>query len=165
MYNLQNVGSFGPLKHREKEAIAKLQQQGIILGTIISRTKSSDVTNGLLELASLPQLQVLWEQITESGGPLCASVDQAISGLESDIKSIIQSKYPQEYSPSLARKVSQYLVQQMLETSFGGLQSTTATLDRGQVLTVFQFQHFLRPHEHCFHKLVHDLTEEGKFNS
>src|SRR5439155_588578 len=104
------------------------------------------------------QLQVLWERITDTGAPLCTSADHAIHGLESDIKAIIQCKFTLEYNqqPSLARKVSHLLVQQILETG------SETQLDLGQILTVFQFQNILRPHEHSFHKLIYDLTEEGK---
>jgi len=53
------LGSFGPLKRREKDAIGKLQQQGLILGSIMSRVKNDDISaNALSELASLPKLQV-----------------------------------------------------------------------------------------------------------
>ena len=79
------------------------------------------------------------------------TADQAAHGLEEEIRPVVTYEFPRE--KSLSSGVSRLLVQQIMDAQ---------EFEPSAVLTVFQFLTFLRPHEHCFHKLVEDLAEEGK---
>ena len=89
-----------------------------------------------------------------SSSHLCTSADLALVGLEAEIRKVIGSE--SEGDGGLSSKVARLLVHQFLNT--GNL--SEVGFRPGDVLTVFQFQLFLK-HEHSLHKLIQDLTQEG----
>ncbi|ODM97155.1 Protein FAM65B [Orchesella cincta] len=136
---VNNLGAFGPLKWRERDAINKLQQQGIILGNILNRINKMD--EYIYELEGLPFIQKLWKDIAQNKTSLCTTADQAAYGLEKEIRK------HHENSHSLARS----LVMQIMDEQ---------RFRRNSIVTVFQFILFLRPYETSFKRLVDDVAEE-----
>jgi len=103
-------------------------------------------------------VQTVWEGITGSTTLLCTSADLAVLGLEEEIRGVIREKFRSEFAADsgLPSRVSRLLVQELLSTG----RLSEVGFRPGDVLTVFQFQLFLK-HEHSFNKLIQDLTEEG----
>jgi hypothetical protein len=138
------LGSFGPLKWKEKDAIAKLQQQGTILGSILNRINEKD--DYIFELDGMPFIQKLWMEVTQSTTTLVTTVDQVAYGLEREVR-----KYPEAEQNS--HGLSRSLVLQMQDE---------AVYRRSSLLTLFQFMTFLKPYETSFQRLVADIAEEGE---
>ncbi|CAG7826746.1 unnamed protein product, partial [Allacma fusca] len=149
-----NLGSFGPLKTREHMAVSKLVEQGGIIGKILKEAKHPMGRGKLVELAAFPTLQLLWERITDTTShcPLVTTADMAVHGLELEIRPVVNYKHPKE--AQLSNRVAKILAQAMLDTGSGDQMNPSA------VLTVFQFQLFLLPHQNTFYKLVEQLADE-----
>lgn len=137
---IENLGSFGPLRHRETQAIHKLKQQSRILERLLQLVKEDKKSiSGVAELKSNAQLLELWEICAEKSSQcLVLNVHSLLPRLSSRCKLLIQEKY-QSGANEIAEKVAENIITNMLDIS---------SYDRDCLLTVFQFRHYFRAQKH-----------------
>jgi len=138
---IHKLGSFGPLRFREKEALRKLQRHSSLIGIVLShlpdRLSSEDFVS--------PAVGPIWFRL--AGYKLLISGEEATEGLTTEVKRILKAKG--HGSLELSQRISQILVGQMMETG---------EVRAGDKLTRFQMESFLR--HTTLEEAVEEIVEE-----
>ncbi|XP_035710135.1 rho family-interacting cell polarization regulator 1 isoform X4 [Folsomia candida] len=173
---VNNLGSFGPLKWKENNALTKLHQQGVVLSNILNLIRTgggvehhgsrnnnqheAETVHHPFELERMPFIHALWNKITSTtASSNVTTADQVAYTLEGEIRKF----HP---NPNDAPHLAKSIVLQMLdETVVGGVSADVDMgalfqLERHRPLTLLQFISYLKPYEASFPRLVNDIAEE-----
>lgn len=134
-----HLGSFGPMKYKEMQALSKLRQQKEVLNRLFTFILSSDPVSEMTlsasnpRLATNPALSSLWEK-TCQGSLLFTTAGQLVSGFEDTYKKQITQSYNRVvdivFSVIVARVIHQ------------DPDLTDVQPEEEELVSVFQFEHY-----------------------
>ncbi|KAK3874651.1 hypothetical protein Pcinc_020431 [Petrolisthes cinctipes] len=139
---LQHLGSFGPLKSKERHSLKLLEAEGRLVGEVLSHRHSFSELKPH-HIISIPHVQVLWDSVA-GGDDWCVAGQSVVAGLMPVVSSLVD---PAE--PTLAKRVLEELVCVMTESE---------EFREGVTVTLGHFLHHLhRPLEQTVRSMAHNI--------
>ncbi|XP_066971369.1 rho family-interacting cell polarization regulator 2-like isoform X7 [Macrobrachium rosenbergii] len=130
---LQHLGSFGPLRTKERHSIKLLEEEGRLVAGILTHRHNFDSLKPQ-HLITVPHVQVLWDSVA-GGDDWCVPGQAVVSGLQQVVSSLVDPSVP-----GLARRVLEEIVRTMTDSE---------EYDGNAMVTVGHFLHHLhRPLQH-----------------
>ncbi|KAK7086443.1 Family with sequence similarity 65 member [Halocaridina rubra] len=140
---LQHLGSFGPLRTKERHSIKLLESEGRLVAGILTHRHNFDSLKPQ-HIISVPHVQVLWDSVA-GGDDWCVSGHAVVSGLQQVVASLVDPSIP-----GLARRVLEEMVRTMMDSE---------EYDGNTMVTVGHFLHHLhRPLQNTVPATAQSLT-------
>ncbi|KAG7172292.1 Rho family-interacting cell polarization regulator 2-like, partial [Homarus americanus] len=140
---LQHLGSFGPLRSKERHSLKLLEEEGRLVAGILAHRHNFDSLKHQ-HIITVPHVQVLWDSVA-GGDDWCVPGQAVVSGLLQVVSTLVDPAVP-----GLARRVLEEIVRMMTDSE---------DYDGAMMVTVGHFLHHLhRPLQHTVPTLAQSLT-------
>lgn len=140
---LQHLGSFGPLRTKERHSIKLLEGEGRLVAGILAHRHNFDSLK-TQHIITIPHVQVLWDSVA-GGDDWCVPGQAVVSGLQQVVSSLLDPSVP-----GLSKRVLEEIVRTMTDNE---------EYDGKAMVTVGHFLHHLhRPLQHTVPSTAQSLT-------
>ncbi|XP_071514839.1 rho family-interacting cell polarization regulator 2-like isoform X4 [Panulirus ornatus] len=139
---LQHLGSFGPLRSKERHSLKLLEEEGRLVARILTHRHNFDSLRPQ-HIITVPHVQVLWDTVA-GGEDWCVSGQAVVNGLLQVVSTLVDPAVP-----GLGRRVLEEIVRTMTDSD---------DYDATVMVTVGHFLHHLhRPLQHTVPAIAHNL--------
>nr|XP_053628182.1 rho family-interacting cell polarization regulator 1-like isoform X1 [Cherax quadricarinatus] len=140
---LQHLGSFGPLRSKERHSLKLLEEEGRLVAAILAHRHNFDTLKPQ-HIITIPHVQVLWDSVA-GGDDWCVAGEAVVNGLLQVVSSLVDPALP-----GLPRRVLEEIVRTMTDSE---------DYDGTLMVTVGHFLHHLhRPLQQTIPLIAHSLT-------
>ncbi|XP_069997084.1 rho family-interacting cell polarization regulator 2 isoform X2 [Penaeus vannamei] len=140
---LQHLGSFGPLRSKERHSLQLLENEGQLVARVLAHRHNFDSLKPQ-HIITVPHVQVLWDSVS-GGDDWCIQGQAVVNGLQQLVSTLVDPTVP-----GLARRVLEDIVRSMTDSE---------EYDGNSVVTVGHFlQHLHRPLQHTVPATAHNLA-------
>ncbi|XP_069173632.1 rho family-interacting cell polarization regulator 2 isoform X4 [Procambarus clarkii] len=140
---LQHLGTFGPLRSRERHSLKLLEEEGRLVAGILAHRHNFDSLKPQ-HIITVPHVQVLWDSVA-GGDDWCVPGLAVVNGLLQVVSSLVDPALP-----GLAKRVLEEIVRTMTDSE---------DYDGTLMVTVGHFLHHLhKPLQQIIPTIAHSLT-------